>query len=96
MVRGLYDSIDDRREKDERFQACANAVTGMLTMFYTRSVRNGAEARESDVKRYLAFHRALMDEGFWLPPSPFEAWFLSAAHTAEDVDRFCEVAAEHL
>jgi len=96
MARGLYDAIDDRRESDERFQACANAVTGMLTMFYAQSVKNADGARGSDAKRYLEFHRKMMEDSFWLPPSQFEAWFVSAAHTPEDVERFCEAAAEHI
>jgi glutamate-1-semialdehyde 2,1-aminomutase len=96
MARGLYDIVDDRREEDERFEACVNAVTGMLTMFFARSVKDAAGARAADAKRYLAFHRAMIEEGFWLPPSQFEAWFLSAAHTSDQVDRFCEVAGDHI
>jgi glutamate-1-semialdehyde 2,1-aminomutase len=96
LTRGLYDAMSDRREAGDGFRGCANAVTGMITMFFAPGVRNAAEARGSDVKRYMRFHRAMMDEGFWLPPSQFEAWFLSGAHTPEDVDRFCEAVEEHL
>jgi len=37
--------------------------------------------------RYAPFHRSLLESGVYAPPSPFEAWFLSAAHDDDAVDR---------
>ena len=36
---------------------------------------------------YAAFFHAMLDRGVYLPPSGYEAWFLSAAHSTKDVDR---------
>ncbi len=43
-------------------------------------VRDFAQARAQSVPAYAAFFHAMLDHGVYLPPSPFEAWFLSAAH----------------
>jgi glutamate-1-semialdehyde 2,1-aminomutase len=60
----------------------------MLTVFMTRgSVKNFAMARRCDTGRFSRFFHAMLDQGVYLPPSQFECWFLSAAHTPEDVDR---------
>jgi glutamate-1-semialdehyde 2,1-aminomutase len=49
-------------------------------------VRNYEEAARSDTKAFARFHRALLDQGVWLPPSQFEAAFLSTAHGAEETE----------
>jgi len=64
-----------------------NAFGSLLTPFFTdRPVRDFESALTADTARYGAFHRAMLERGIYLPPSQFEAWFLSAAHTARDVD----------
>jgi glutamate-1-semialdehyde 2,1-aminomutase len=50
-------------------------------------VRNYADAKRSDTGRFAAFHRAMLGQGILLPPSQFEAWFVSAAHSDQDIDR---------
>jgi glutamate-1-semialdehyde 2,1-aminomutase len=50
-------------------------------------VRDFAEARSQSVAAYAAFFHAMLDRGVYLPPSGYEAWFLSAAHDAEAIDR---------
>ncbi|HJP66880.1 MAG TPA: aspartate aminotransferase family protein, partial [Actinomycetota bacterium] len=50
-------------------------------------VRDFAAARRADHDRYAHFFHAMLDEGVYLPPSGFEAWFLSAAHDDRVVDR---------
>jgi glutamate-1-semialdehyde 2,1-aminomutase len=52
-----------------------------------RAIRNYDDARAQDAWRYGAFFAAMLDEGVNLPPSVFEAWFLSAAHTDRELDR---------
>jgi glutamate-1-semialdehyde 2,1-aminomutase len=42
-------------------------------------------AREQDAAAYAAFFHAMLDEGVWLPPSAFEAWFVSTALTDDDI-----------
>jgi glutamate-1-semialdehyde 2,1-aminomutase len=50
-------------------------------------VRDYDDAKDQDAWRYAAFFTAMLDQGVSLPPSVFEAWFLSAAHTDVELDR---------
>jgi glutamate-1-semialdehyde 2,1-aminomutase len=64
-----------------------NVVGSLLTPFFTnRAVRDFASATSADTDRYARFFRGMLARGIYPPPSQFEAWFLSAAHTARDVD----------
>ena len=64
-----------------------NRVGSMLTAFFTDvAVRDYATAMTADATRYGAFFRALLERGVSLAPSQFEAAFISAAHTATDLD----------
>jgi glutamate-1-semialdehyde 2,1-aminomutase len=63
-----------------------NRVGAMWTWFFTRGpVTNYAQAAESDTAAFGKFHRAMLDQGIWLPPSQFEAAFLSTAHGNTEV-----------
>src|SRR5690606_2164655 len=53
-------------------------------------------ARRADTAAFARFHRAMLDRGVHLPPSQFEAWFVSLAHTEADIDRTVAAAAEAL
>jgi glutamate-1-semialdehyde 2,1-aminomutase len=65
-----------------------NACASLLTLFFAPApVRNYADAKHSDTARFAAFHRAMLGQGILLPPSQFEAWFVSAAHSDDDIDR---------
>jgi glutamate-1-semialdehyde 2,1-aminomutase len=65
-----------------------NVFGSLLTPFFTdRAVRDFASATSADTDRYARFFRAMLARGIYPPPSQFEAWFLSAAHTARDIDR---------
>ena len=75
--------------------ATVQRVGAMLTLFFRRDpVRNFADASASDRDRYAAFFRHLLDRGVYLPPSQFEAMFVSTAHGAVDIDRTVEAAAD--
>lgn len=64
-----------------------NRVGSMWTWFFTGSaVSNYAEAAQSDTAAFGRFHRAMMDAGVWLPPSQFEAAFLSTAHGEAEIE----------
>jgi glutamate-1-semialdehyde 2,1-aminomutase len=64
-----------------------NRVGAMWTWFFTgRPVTNYDEAAKSDTAAFGRFHRAMLEQGVWLPPSQFEAAFLSTAHGKEEVD----------
>jgi glutamate-1-semialdehyde 2,1-aminomutase len=72
------------------------AVPGLLTVFFTDRegpVMDYADAQACDVEAYGAWCRALLARGVYPPPSQFEAWFPSTAHTAEHVERTLEAAA---
>jgi glutamate-1-semialdehyde 2,1-aminomutase len=72
-----------------------NAVGSLVTPFFTdRPVRDFASATSANTARYAAFFRGMLARGVYPPPSQFEAWFLSAAHTAKDVDRTIRAARE--
>jgi glutamate-1-semialdehyde 2,1-aminomutase len=74
-----------------------NAVGSMVTPFFTsQPVRNYQSATSASTERYARFFRGLITRGVYPPPSQFEAWFLSAAHTAKDVDRTIAAAAKAL
>jgi glutamate-1-semialdehyde 2,1-aminomutase len=65
-----------------------NAFGSLLTPFFSdRPARDYRSATGADTDRYARFFRGMLARGIYLPPSQFEAWFLSAAHTARDVDR---------
>jgi glutamate-1-semialdehyde 2,1-aminomutase len=58
----------------------------MWTWFFTANpVTNYTQAAESDTAAFGRFHRAMLNAGVWLPPSQFEAAFLSTAHGTEEV-----------
>ena len=64
-----------------------NASGSVVTPFFTdRPVRDFASAISADTQRYAVFFRGMLRRGVYPPPSQFEAWFLSAAHTTKDVD----------
>jgi glutamate-1-semialdehyde 2,1-aminomutase len=71
------------------------SLRGLLTVFFAREpVRDYADARESDLEAFATFARALLDRGVYPPPSQFEAWFPSLAHSHEDVERTIQAARE--
>jgi glutamate-1-semialdehyde 2,1-aminomutase len=72
-----------------------NAFGSLLTPFFTdRPVRDYQSAVSSNTDRYARFFRGMITRGVYPPPSQFEAWFLSAAHTVRDVDRTIRAARE--
>ena len=72
-------------------------VTGLLTVFFRDGIpRDLDQVKECDFDRYGAFCRAMLDRGIYLPPSQYEAWFPSLAHTDEHVERTLEAAGEAL
>jgi len=62
-------------------------VGSMLGLFFSdRPVRNFKEAKKSDLNRFKAYYQGMLQEGIYLAPSQFEALFVSAAHTVEDIE----------
>jgi glutamate-1-semialdehyde 2,1-aminomutase len=70
-----------------------NRVGSMLTLFFTAGpVTDYTSAKSSDTGRFGAFFRKMRDRGVFLPPSQFEAMFVSLAHTDEDIDQIVTAA----
>lgn len=65
-----------------------NAVGSLFSVFFTDAeVTDYDSARGQDSAAFARFFHAMLDGGVWLPPSAFEAWFVSAAHTEADLAR---------
>jgi glutamate-1-semialdehyde 2,1-aminomutase len=72
-----------------------NRVGSMWTWFFTAGpVTDYAQAARSDTDAFGRFHRAMMEQGVWLPPSQFEAAFLSTAHGEAEVATTISAARE--
>jgi glutamate-1-semialdehyde 2,1-aminomutase len=95
---GFHEGLDERARSLEdglveaisssSIDATVNRVGSMLTVFFTeRNVDGYAAALTADTERFGAFFKAMRDRGVNLPPSQFEAWFVSSAHTEADVER---------
>ncbi len=70
-----------------------NAFGSLLTPFFTsQPVRDYELALSADTRAYAAFFRGMIARGVYPPPSQFEAWFLSGAHTRKDIDRTVKAA----
>lgn len=77
--------------------ACVNRVGSMLTLFLTAGpVTDYASAKTSDTERFARFFRGMRDRGVFLPPSQYEAMFVSLAHSDDDIERVIAAAHEAL
>jgi glutamate-1-semialdehyde 2,1-aminomutase len=66
---------------------CTDAEGGMLGLTFTpKPIQNFNDAKAGDHARYGKFFHAMLDRGVWLPPSSYEAMFVSAAHTPDHID----------
>src|SRR6202162_2740723 len=74
--------------KDAGVPLTHNRVGSMFTWFFNPDpVTDWESAAKCDTAAFGRFFRGMLDAGIYLPPSPFEAAFLSAAHTEEDVQK---------
>ena len=70
------------------------SVPGLLTVFFSeRPVLCFDDARACDLEAHAAWCRELLSRGVYPPPSQFEAWFPSLAHTSEQIERTLAAAA---
>jgi glutamate-1-semialdehyde 2,1-aminomutase len=82
----LEDGLRDEAEQ-EGVSVTVNRSGSMLGLFFCgRDVSNFDEAKTTDRSLYAKFHRHMLGEGFYLPPSALEAVFLSTAHTEAQLD----------
>ncbi|MCX7805395.1 MAG: glutamate-1-semialdehyde 2,1-aminomutase [Planctomycetota bacterium] len=95
--KGVYGRLEERSaalEKGLREAAagagiavCINRVGSMLTVFFREGpVVDRASASGSDTVAFARFHAAMLEEGIFLPPSQFEAWFVGLAHGEKEIE----------
>ncbi|NQU05429.1 MAG: glutamate-1-semialdehyde 2,1-aminomutase [Calditrichaeota bacterium] len=90
--RMLEDGLKSAAEKAD-IPAVVQRVGSMLTLFFSnKAVKNMDDAKAADHKRFAKFFNAMLDEGIYLPPSGYEAWFISAAHDEGVIERTLETA----
>jgi glutamate-1-semialdehyde 2,1-aminomutase len=74
--------------KEKNVPLCSNRVGSMFTWFFQPGpVTDWATASKSDSQAFGKFFGKMLDQGIYLPPSQYEAAFLSAAHTEEDIQK---------
>jgi len=65
----------------------------LFSVFFTaHTVTNFDQAKSQSTDNFATFFHALLDHGVSAPPSAFESWFVSTAHTPDDLDRLTEAA----
>jgi glutamate-1-semialdehyde 2,1-aminomutase len=90
LAAGLADAA-----RSARVPLQVNAFGSLLTPFFTREpVTDFQSALRADTDAYGRFFRKMLARGIYPPPSQFEAWFLSSAHTDRDIDRTVKAARE--
>ncbi|HEX7409833.1 MAG TPA: glutamate-1-semialdehyde 2,1-aminomutase [Candidatus Binatia bacterium] len=95
---GIYERLEELGARLEaglkealkglRLPACFNRVGSMWTLFFgATKVRDGDSARACNTEMYARWFRGMLDRGIYLPPSQFEAAFISLAHTEGEIDQ---------
>jgi glutamate-1-semialdehyde 2,1-aminomutase len=79
-----------------RFGVHCDSLGGMFTVFFTdkKPLKNLGDVKGCDTDAFAAFHKKMLERGYYLSPSQFELNFVSAAHTEEIVDSFMEALVE--
>ena len=73
---------------------CVNQIGSLMSVFFTNEkVTDYKTAVSSDTRQYAAYFNGMLEQGIYLAPSQFEAMFVSAAHTQEDLQKTEEAAA---
>jgi len=87
---GIYSTLEARTaELAAAFRGVTvNRVGSLLTPFFARGpITDWTSAARSDTKKFAKFHRHLRERGIAAPPSQYEAWFVSRAHSPADLSR---------
>ncbi len=75
-----------KRATHHNIPVTINRVGSMFTMFFTaNSVNNFVDAKKSDTKRFAKYFHEMLDHGVFIPPAQYEAWFVSVAHSEDDI-----------
>jgi glutamate-1-semialdehyde 2,1-aminomutase len=91
-AKAVAEGVADEAEK-AGVPLTLNRVGAMWTWFFNPGpVTNYEEAAKSDMAAFGRFHRAMLEQGVWLPPSQFEAAFIGTAHGEAEVQATIESA----
>lgn len=83
----LTDEMKKRADK-QGIPMTINRAGSMFTLFFQKGpVENYEDAKKSNLKHFSKYFHGMLDEGFYIPPSQFEAWFMSMAHTDQDLEK---------
>ena len=101
--RDIYAELEEKGAKIEealkkRFgdSASVNRTGSLLSVFFTSGkVTDYDGATSSDTERFSRFFSYMLDNGVYLAPSQYEAWFISAAHSGEDIDKTCRLIEDY-
>ena len=92
--RYLADGISDA-VSELKLNYTLNRVGSMLTLFFTdRKVVDFDTAKTSHTNKFSEYFNRMLEMGVYLPPSQFEAWFVSIAHTQNDLDKTIQASRE--
>jgi glutamate-1-semialdehyde 2,1-aminomutase len=100
---GFYSDLNETSEKlaaglaraaqKAGVKVTVDRVGSMLGLFFSeKKVQNFDDAKTSDLNMFSAYYRKMLDRGIYLAPSQFEAVFVSAAHTDQDIDKTLKAA----
>ncbi|MBI4209228.1 MAG: glutamate-1-semialdehyde 2,1-aminomutase [Deltaproteobacteria bacterium] len=85
----------EKKAQEAGIPVICQRVGSMLTVFFSeKPIHNYEEVQQTETQRFARFFNALLDRGVLIPPSAFEAWFLSLAHTESILKNVVEAIGE--
>ena len=104
---GFYEGVNAKTQRlaeglraglqESGVPGAVNVAGSLLTIFFSSgAIRNYADAKKSDTTKFAKFFQEMLARGIFLPPSQYEALFVSAAHTEADIERTIQAADESL
>ena len=99
--RDIYEKIDKSAAKIEKAfnessaKVRVNRIGSLMSAFFTeKEVRDYDGATSSDTAEYARYFGYMLENGIYIAPSQFEAMFVSAAHSEEDIEKTCKIIKE--
>ncbi len=97
QLEGICQQLEDglkRALRDANITGVVQRCGSMYTLFFNdgSAVKNFEDAKKCDHEKFKAYFRLMLERGIYLPPSGYEAAFVSLAHTRDDIDRTIEAA----
>lgn len=104
---GYYDELEQKGSRlgrefkqvftEKGIPVAINRVGSMISVFFTnKEVVNFESANSTNKEQFKAFFNGMLERGIYLPPSPFETWFLSTSLDNSMIDRTIDAAAQTL